>query len=59
MMDLGKMTQVGDPSSMAVLQGQYEQTYDRAPQERQERKNSDARARMKEEETEKYLRRQV
>jgi hypothetical protein len=59
MMDLGRMTQVGDRESMAVLQGQYEQTYDRAPQERQERQTSDARARMKEKETQKYLRRQV
>jgi hypothetical protein len=59
MADLGRMAQVGDPACMEVMRDQYEQTYARALHEFQERQNSDARARAREKETQKFLRRQL
>ena len=58
MMDLGMMGQLGNPAIMEPLRGQYEQTYARPPHVQQERLNSDARARKKEKDTQKALRRQ-
>jgi len=58
MMDLGMMGQVGNPAIMEPLRGQYEQTYARPPHVQQERLNSDARARKKEKDTQKALRKQ-
>ncbi|KAI4635381.1 uncharacterized protein J4E87_000332 [Alternaria ethzedia] len=58
MMDLGMMGQVGNAAIMEPLRGQYEQTYARPPHVQQERLNSDARARKKEKDTQKALRKQ-
>ncbi|KAI4675400.1 uncharacterized protein J4E84_010142 [Alternaria hordeiaustralica] len=58
MMDLGMMGQVGNPMIMEPLRGQYEQTYARPPHVQQERLNSDARAKKREKDTQKALRKQ-
>ena len=58
MMDLGMMGQLANPAIMEPLLGQYEQTYARPPHVQQERLNSDARARKKEKDTQKALRKQ-
>ncbi|KAH6882022.1 hypothetical protein BKA58DRAFT_12050 [Alternaria rosae] len=58
MMDIGMMSQLGNPAIMDPLLGQYEQTYTRPPHVQQERLNSDARAKKKEKDIQKALRKQ-
>lgn len=58
MMDIGMVSQLGNPAIMEPLLGQYEQTYTRPPHVQQEMQNSDARAKKKEKDIQKALRKQ-